>query len=41
MEAVTGTLESTSIAAGIPLSDGSGIPTAEPPGKLMPLPPVG
>ena len=39
--AVTGTFADTLIAAGIPLSEGSETPTAEPPGKLIPLPPVG
>ena len=41
IEAVTGTLEETTIAAGIPPSDGSDTATADPPGRSIPLPPVG
>ena len=41
MEAVTGTLEEIRTAAGIPPSEGRVTATADPPGRSMPLPPVG
>ncbi len=41
METVTGTPDETWIAAGIPPSEGSASAAADPPGRSIPLPPVG